>query len=326
MNKKNSMGAIFALAIFGMPIQANADTLLNIGTGSITGLFYPTGGFVCNLLNKSRATEGHDIRCSVESTPGTVSNLRNLRRGALDVTLAMSSLQYDANIGQGVFAEEGANEDMRFLMSFTTNQQHAVVRADAGITHVRELRGKRVNTGNPGSGTEATAYMLLDYFDIDPEKDLALDSKLTSREQVPALCDGKIDAFMFPSAVPNPSLVEATNTCDVKLVPLNGPELDRLLEENSYFGPSVIPGGTYDGTDEDVPTFAYAATLLTSADLPDEVAYQLVKAVFENFEDFKKNHPAFADMERKKSITFGKSVTPYHPGAERYYQEAGLLP
>lgn len=318
--------AIVAVCVVAATPDASAQSkrkLFNIGTAGITGSFWATGGLVCNLVNKSRKKQKHTLRCTVESTAGSVGNLRALRAGDLDLVFAQSNLEYHSYNGSGPFAKEGAHKDLRFIMSFNTNRLHVVTRKDANINKMADLKGKRVNTGNPGSGTEATSYMVFKYFGIDPKKDLALDSKLTSREQSKALCDGKIDAFLYATAVHAATLEEATNTCDVKIISLEGPELDKLLAERDYFGRVKIPAGSYRGHDKDIVTFGYAATLLTTKDLPEEIGYHLVKAVMNGFETIKKTAPMFALLDRKSAATFGKHV-PYHKGAEKYYKEVGL--
>lgn len=329
---KNLAASIAITVAMGVGLAATAPSasaksdrvLFNIGTAGITGSFWATGGQVCNLLNKSRKKQGHALRCTVESTAGSVSNLRALRNGDLDLVFAQSNLEYHSYNGSGPFAKEGPHKDLRFVMSFTTNRLHVVVRKDAGIKKMADLKGKRVNTGNPGSGTETTAYMVFSYFGIDPEKDLAVDSKLPSREQSKALCDGKIDAYLYPTAVPVATIEEAANTCDVDILSLEGPELDKLLAERDYFGKVVIPGGAYRGVPDDKVTFGYAAALLTTKDLPDEIGYHLAKSVMNGFEAIKKTAPMFKLLDRQTSATFGKHV-PYHPGVEKYYKEAGLV-
>lgn len=317
--------AAFMLASAAPQAVAQSErTLFNIGTGGLTGIFYATAGQICNLVNKSREKQGHALRCTVESTGGSVANLRQLRSGDLDLAFASSDIVYQAYNGVDFFADAGKDEDLRYIMTFADSKMHVVTRVDTGIEKIADLVGKKVNTGNPGSGTEANTYMLLKYFGIDPEKDFELNSKLTSREQSTALCDGKIDAFFFPSGVPIASIEEAANTCDVRLLSLEGPEFDRLLEENTQIGRTIIPAGVYRGHNEDVVTFATAGTLMTTSRLPDEVAYNLVKAVMDGFEDIKQSAPVFNLLDRKTSVGFGRH-TPYHPGAERYFKEVGLL-
>lgn len=321
-------GALFALAALvaaaGQPANAqDKRNIFNIGTAGVTGIFWPTGGYICNLVNRSRQSQGHNLRCTVESTAGSVYNLRAIRNGDLDLGLAQSDLQYYAYKGKGAFKEEGPNPDLRYIMSFTANMIHVVVREGSGIKTFRDIKGKRFNTGNAGSGTEVTARLLMSYFGLEPS-DLAVESKLASREQSSALCDGKIDGYLYPTAVPVAVIEEAANTCKVDIISIDGPELDKLLEEHPYFEPMTIPANTYRGVDHDVKTFGYMATLVTSTKFPEEAAYNLAKAVMNGFEGFKQQGAAFKLMERESSIKVGRHI-PYHPGAERYYREAGLL-
>lgn len=149
MRRLASMGAILALAAVAVAHPAEAQdkrNLFNIGTAGVTGIFWPTGGYICNLVNRSRESQGHKLRCTVESTAGSVYNLRAIRRGDLDLGLAQSDLQYYAYKGLGAFKEEGPNPDLRYIMSFTANMIHVVVREDSGIKTFRDIKGKRFNT------------------------------------------------------------------------------------------------------------------------------------------------------------------------------------
>ncbi|MDF1671331.1 MAG: TAXI family TRAP transporter solute-binding subunit [Roseovarius sp.] len=305
-------------------MSESEQTIFNIGTGGLGGIFWPTGGKVCDLMNRSRNDGAHNFRCVVESTGGSVSNLRGVRRNDLDLGLAQADLLFLASTGGGKFAEDGADEDLRFVMSFNQNMLHVMARAEAGIEGVADLAGMRVNTGNVGSGTEATAYRVLPYYGIDPATDLALDSKLTLKEQGQALCDGRIDAFLQPTAVGFAVGLETSNTCDVVVVPVDGEPLERLLAEHPYYGRTEITGGTYVGTEEAVETFGYPVVLMASQSVPDEFVYHLVKSVFDNFEDFTRQHPAYGTMTRESSATFG-AMAPYHAGAENFYREVGLI-
>jgi len=151
-----------------------------------------------------------------------------------------------------------------------------------------------------------------------------LASELKSAEQSKALCDNKIDAMVFTVGHPSGSIKEVTTSCDSVLVNVTGPAIDKLVKDNAYYRYATIPGGMYHGTPNDTHTFGVGATLVTSTRVSDEVVYQLVKAVFENFDSFKKLHPAFAVLKKSQMIKDGLSA-PLHPGAVRYYKEAGLM-
>ena len=154
--------------------------------------------------------------------------------------------------------------------------------------------------------------------------DFSLASELKADEHGPALCDGKIDGFFYGVGHPSANIQDPTTTCAAKLIPLTGPVVDKLVAENPYYAKATIPGGLYKNNPDDTQTFGVLATLVTSANTPEESVYQLVKAVFENFDDFRKLHPAFANLDKEEMTSAGLSA-PLHPGAEKYYKEAGLM-
>ena len=302
--------------------SAQDQKFITIGTGGVTGVYYPTGGAICRLVNKDRAQTG--IRCSVESTGGSVYNVNTIRSGELDMGVVQSDVQYKALKGEGEeFESQGPYDDLRAVFSVHAEPFTVVARADSGIETFDDLKGKRVNIGNPGSGQRSTMEVLMNAKGWTMD-DFALASELKSAEQSQALCDNKIDAMVFTVGHPSGSIQEATTTCDTKLIPVTGPEVDQLVEQNPYYAKAVIPGGMYRGTDDDVETFGVKATFVTSAAVPDDVVYEVTKAVFENFDDFKKLHPAFANLQQEDMVTQALSA-PLHPGAEKYFKEAGLM-
>ncbi|UOA32874.1 hypothetical protein DSM110093_02681 [Sulfitobacter sp. DSM 110093] len=297
---------------------------VNIGTAGIGGGYYPTGGFICNVLNKSRKANGHNIRCTVESTGGSVANMRSIQIGDLEVGIAMSAWQFHSWHGSDQFTEDGKNEDLRFLFSLHADAAHIVTRAGSGIEDFRSLEGKIVNTGNAGSGSEAQVYEMLDRYGVSADTFFKQETKLTSKEQAQALCDGKIDAFFYPTAVGAASILEATNTCDAKVISWNDDVVAAKMEEQPFVIPVVIPAGTYKGQDAEVVSWGTPATINAHADTPEEVVYYLVKAVFDDFESFKAQSPMFNAVKIETAATAGRTA-PYHPGAERYFREVGLI-
>jgi TRAP transporter TAXI family solute receptor len=314
--------AASALLVGASFATASAQTFITIGTGGVTGVYYPAGGAICRLVNKDRGE--HGIRCSVESTGGSVYNVNTIRAGELDMGIVQSDVQYNALKGEGQeFEGAGPFEELRAVFSMHPEPFTVVARADSGIESFDDLKGKRVNVGNPGSGQRSTMEVLMDAKGWTMD-DFALASELKSAEQAQALADNKIDAICFTVGHPSGTIQEATTTVDAKLISVAGPEVDQLVGSNPFYTKAVIPGGMYRGTDDDVETFGVRATFVTSSEVPDEVIYEVVKAVFENFEDFKKLHPAFASLEKEEMIESALSA-PLHPGAEKYYKEAGLL-
>ena len=313
--------AVTALALsIGVPVWAE-QKFVTIGTGGVTGVYYPTGGAICRLVNKNR--NKHGIRCSTESTGGSVFNLNTIRAGDLDMGVAQSDWQYHAYHGSSKFKDKGANRELRAIFSVHPEPFTVVARADSGIRNFGDLKGKRVNVGNPGSGQRGTMEVLMEASGWKMS-DFALASELKSSEQSMALCDNKIDAMVFTVGHPSGSIKEATTSCDSVLVNVTGSAVDMLVAENDFYRTATIPGGMYSGNPKDTKTFGVGATFVTSTRTPEDVIYQVVKAVFENFDSFRKFHPAFRNLDKKQMIKDGLSA-PLHAGAVKYYKEAGLM-
>jgi TRAP transporter TAXI family solute receptor len=311
--------ALAALAI-SVPGVVHAQEFITIGTGGVTGVYYPTGGAICRLMNADR--DEHGIRCSVESTGGSVYNLNTMRAGELDFGVVQSDWQYHAYNGSSQFADGGPYKGLRAVFSVHPEPFTVVARADAGIEDFDDLKGKRVNVGNPGSGQRGTMEVLMEAKGWSMD-DFALAAELKSAEQAQALCDNNIDAFVFVVGHPSGSIQEATTTCDTRLVNVAGPVVDDLVAENPYYSVATIPGGMYANNPQDTTTFGVRATFVSSTDVSNDAVYHLVSAVFENFEQFKSLHPAFQVLNKEEMVSSSLSA-PIHDGAMKYYREAGL--
>lgn len=317
---RTAWAAVVATAL--LPGAAAAQqNFVTIGTGGVTGVYYAAGGAICRLLNKDRAT--HGIRCSVESTGGSAFNVNTIKEGELDFGMAQSDVQYNAFNGAEAFQEGGAHADLRAVFSIHPEPFTVLAHPDAGVATFEDFKGKRFNIGNPGSGTRASMDRLLGAMGWTTA-DFSLASELKADEHGPALCDNKIDGFFYGVGHPSANIQDPTTTCSAQLVPLTGPVVDQLVAENPYYAKATIPGGLYNNNPDDVETFGVLATLVTSANVPEESVYQLTRAVFENFDEFKGLHPALANLEPERMIADGISA-PLHPGAERYYREKGWL-
>ncbi|MGB5464505.1 MAG: TAXI family TRAP transporter solute-binding subunit [Sedimenticolaceae bacterium] len=323
LSKGTFFGAATLVATLGLgaATTASADSFITIGTGGVTGVYYPTGGAICRLVNKGR--KEHGIRCSVESTGGSVYNLNTISAGELDMGVAQSDWQYHAYNGTSKFEEQGPNKDLRAVFSVHAEPFTVVARRDSGIKTFDDLKGKRVNIGNPGSGQRGTMEVVMAAKGWTTD-DFSLVSELKPAEQSQALCDNKIDAMIYTVGHPNGSIKEATTSCDTVLVNVDGPVIEKLVADNDYYRMAVIPGGMYTGSPDDTKTFGVGATFVSSTNTPSDTVYQVVKAVFENFDDFRKLHPAFADLQKEQMIKDGLSA-PLHDGAAKYYKEAGLM-
>ncbi len=311
-----------AVALAGaLSLPAMAVEFVTIGTGGVTGVYYPTGGAICRLMNKNKKETG--IRCSVESTGGSVYNINTIRAGELEVGVAQSDWQYHAYNGTAKFTDKGPFKELRAIFSIHAEPFTVVARKDAGIKNFEDLKGKRVNIGNPGSGNRGTMEVVMkakgwtkDTFKVAGE--------LKAAEQSKALCDNKIDAMVYVVGHPSGAIKEATTTCDSVIVNVYDDAIKKLIADNPYYSKAIVPGGMYRGNPDDVTTFGVRATLVTSSKVSEKVIYNLVKAVFDNFETFKKLHPAFAHLKKEDMIKAGLSA-PLHRGAIKYYKEVGLL-
>ncbi len=322
MIKLKSIAAILAtgLALTVTPTQAQTQ-FVTVGTGGVTGVYYAVGGAVCRLMNKDRATTG--IRCSVESTGGSVYNVNTIRAGELDFGVVQSDVQYNATKGENQFKDAGAMEGLRAVFSIHPEPLMVAARPEAGVKTFQDFKGKRLNIGNPGSGQRATVDMLLPVLGMS-KADFSLASELKADEHGAALCDNKIDGFAYVVGNPSANLQDVTTTCAAQLVNVTGPEIDKLIETHPYYASATIPGGLYANNPNPTTTYGVLATMVTSEKTSPEVVYQLTKAVFEHFDEFKKLHPAFAHLDPQHMIKDGLTA-PMHEGAVKYYKEKGWM-
>ncbi|MBT6093662.1 MAG: TAXI family TRAP transporter solute-binding subunit [Rhodospirillaceae bacterium] len=320
---------IAAVAVAGLSLTAGSGTaeaakkrFISIGTGGVTGVYYPTGASICRLVNKGR--KAHGLRCSVESTGGSVYNINTIKAGELDMGVAQSDWQHHAYHGTSKFKSSGPYKALRAVFSVHPEPVTMVARKESGITNISQVKGNRLNIGNPGSGTRATWEVLEAALGWNRKSDLKLATGFKSAEQSQKLCDNQIDAFFWLVGHPSGNTKEATTSCDAALVNVTGPVIDKLVKENAFYRYATIPGGMYRGNPNDTKTFGVGATFVSSTALPADVVYTVVKAVFTNFDTFKKLHPAFSILKKKEMVKDSLSA-PLHDGAAKYYKEAGLM-
>ncbi len=314
------MAAAAALTLVSGVAQAE-EKFITIGTGGQTGVYFVVGQSICKLVN--RGTGKHNLKCTAPSTGGSIANINAIKAGDQDMGVAQSDWQYHALNGTSKFQDSGAFPGLRAVFSVHPEPFTVIARSDSGINSFDDLKGKRVNIGNPGSGQRGTMEVIMGAKGWTMD-DFALASELKSAEQAQALCDNKVDAIIFTVGHPNGSIQEATTSCEAHVVPVTGPEIDKLVSDNPYYSAAKIPGGMYTGTDSDVDTFGVRATFVSSDQVDDETVYQVVKAVFDNMNRFKKLHPAFGVLTPEEMVAAGISA-PLHDGAARYYKEQGLM-
>jgi len=317
--KKQLIGAL-VLSLAAAGAASAQQRFISIGTGGVTGVYYPTGGAICRLVNKNR--KEHGIRCSAESTGGSIYNINTIKAGELEFGVAQSDWQYHAYNGTSKFEDAGPFKDLRAVFSVHPEPVTILARGDSDISNITDLKGTRLNIGNPGSGTRGTWEVIEQALGWKRD-DLKLAAELKSAETGQALCDGKIEAYFWLVGHPSALTQETLSTCDAKLVNATGDAITKLVDDNPYYRVATIPAGMYNN-EEDVTTFGVGATFVSSAKVPEDVVYTVVKAVFENFEEFTKLHPAFANLKPEEMISDSLSA-PLHDGAAKYYKEKGWL-
>ena len=319
MNKALLSAAVLAATLAAPSLQAQ-QKYVTIGTGGVTGVYYAAGGAICRLVNKDRKV--HNIRCSVESTGGSVFNVNTIKAGELDLGATQSDVQYNAVKGLAQF-KDGAHSDLRSVFSLHPEPFTVLARKEANIRSFADFKAKKFNVGNPGSGTRASMEELLVSMGWKLG-DFALASELKADEHGAALCDGKIDGFFYGVGHPSANIQDPTTSCGAKLVSLTGPAVDKLVKEKPYYAYATIPGGLYPSNAADTKTYGVLATMVSSSKVPADTVYAVVKGVFDNFDEFKKLHPALAILSPQSMIKDGLSA-PLHEGAVKYYKEKGWL-
>ncbi len=322
MRKKLFMvlSVVMTCALFAPGAHAKR-VFVTIGTGGITGVYYPTGGAIAKMVNKKKKEYG--IRATVESTGGSVFNVNAVMNGDLEFGIVQSDRQYQAVNGLAEWKDKGPQKDLRAVFSIHPESVTLIAAVDSGIKSIQDVRGKRINIGNPGSGQRQNAIDAFEAVGIDYKKDLKAES-IKASEAAGLLQDGRIDAFFYTVGHPNGSVKEATSGArKVRIVDITG--VDNLLARYPYYAKAIIPISNYPGAqnEKDVQTFGVKATFVTSAKVPDDVVYAITKEVFDNLDDFKKLHPAYATLTRENMLQ-GLSA-PIHPGALKYYREVGLM-
>lgn len=315
----STLAAAAALMAPMAPAQAQ-QKFMTIGTGGVTGVYYAAGGAICRLVNKDRAK--HGIRCSVESTGGSVFNVNTIKAGELDLGFTQSDVQFNALKGVGQF-KDAAYTDLRAVFSVHPEPFTVLARKEANIKTFADFKGKRFNVGNPGSGTRASMEELLGAMGWKLG-DFSLASELKADEHGPALCDGKIDGFFYGVGHPSANIQDPTTSCGAQLVSITGPAVDKLIADKPYYAKATIPGGLYPNNPNPAQTYGVLATVVTSSKVPAESVYQVVKAVFDNFDEFKKLHPALANLTPEAMVANGNSA-PLHEGAAKFYKEKGWI-
>lgn len=313
MDKKmKNIFRLFLLGILTSPLLSSE--FITIGTGGVTGTYYPTGGAICKFVNQYK--KDSKIRCSVESTDGSLYNINGIKNGELDFGIVQSDIVYQA------VEKDKKSSKLRSVMAIYPELLTLVTKNDSNINNLLDIKGKRINLGNSGSGNETTALTLLKEAGIKKE-DLKLAATFNSSEMPDALKNNQIDGYFYMVGHPTANIKDAASSVNIRIIPIEDIFSDSLVKKYPYFSKSIIEAGTYKGQSNDIQTFGVKAVLVTSEDIDENIVYFLVKAILENFDEFKKLHPAYANLT-KESLLEGIAA-PLHDGAKRYYEKNGLL-
>lgn len=319
--KTKSLVLLILLSLLFVSCSKQQTNFVTIGTGGVTGVYYPTGGAISRMINLQK--DVYQIKATVESTPGSVYNINAVISGDLDFGITQSDRQYQAYHGLAEWADIGKQEDLRAIFSIHPESITLIVSEESGINSLADLKGKRINLGNPGSGQLQNSRDILKAIGLD-EKDF--NAEFVKAVEAPGLLqDERIDAFFYTVGHPNGNIKESTSgRIKVKIIPITGPEIDKMLEEFPYYAKSVISKEFYPNSlnEEDINTIGVKATFITSVNVNEKIVYAMTKEVFENLEEFKKLHPAYKVLT-KENMMAGLSA-PIHEGASRYFKEIGL--
>jgi uncharacterized protein len=299
------------------PIVPRPDVV--IGTASVTGIYYPLGGAICRLLNLE--TSGHGLRCSEQPSSGSVATLESLRRGRLDLGVVPSDVLADAVAGQGAFRSRGAATDLRILFAGPDEMLTVVARKELGIRTVAEIRGTRINVGDPGSRQRANLDRVMAALGLGRD-DFADVRELPAVEQYRAFCDSEVNVIVYSVGHPSGLIHDVTRACQGVLIDVSGPAIDHMLAEHREYEGVVIPGGTYSANQADVRTFGVRAVVVASPRVSDAMAYEITRTVFDNVDAFRRLHPAFETLSVAEMMQ-PRGRAPVHAGALRYYRERG---
>jgi len=319
MTKVRKIGKTIITASVMLTGSAFATQFITIGTGGVTGTYYPTGGAICRMMNKEKKTTG--IRCSVESTGGSVYNVNTINANELDFGIAQSDTIYQAFNGEGKFKGK-AITGLRSVLAIYPELLAFVVNKKSGIKTLADIKGKKVNIDVAGSGTRMTTEIVLKAFGIK-KSDLALANELKSSEGPTMLKDNKIDGYFGVFGHPTANIKDASNSLDIDIVAIDGKPIDDLVAKYSYYAKGVISGTFYHGVKHDTPSIGVKAVLVTKDSIDEKIVYTLTKTILDNFDAFKKLHPAYKTIT-KESLLSGLAI-PQHPGAIKAFKEAGLL-
>jgi len=302
-------------------IRGKSTSHMLLGTGSVRGVYFPIGGVICRLLNRHKSL--HRIRCSLESTGGSIYNLRELREGNFDLVVAQSDWQYHAYNGSSTFKEDGANKDLRAVFALEPDPLALIVQQDSEIQNFDDLENRSVSFGYARSLQHRIINDLLAAKGWD-DNNFKVVRRMSDTKQIGELCGSRVEAILLLGSSLDDYLKRVPEDCKLRFVPLDGPEISGIIEEKPYYRTGEILKGRYLDTKKDVKSFGLGATFVALESTSPKAIYHVVKEIVENFKDFQSLHPSLKSLS-KKELPYAGISAPLHPGAIRYYREARLL-
>jgi len=324
----NRVGKAFAVSLMalfyfiGATGAAQEPEAITIATGRVGGLYYPVGDAICDIINENRDERGPT--CTVQITVGSIENIERLRKGEVKLALAQSDWQHDAFKGSGLFEADGPFAELRSVLAIYVENLTVVARGDRNFKTFEDLKGQRVFMGSPGSGRRPLMQVAMKAYGWTPDAVIDV-TEFKAANLAQALCDHEFDAFIDTIGHPNPIAKEAMATCDAELLPVAGPGIAKLIEEQPFYVTSVIPGDLYPGHSQEVPTLGVVATLLARAETRPEIIHHIVKAFFESLDGLRKASPIFSSLRQEDMFEIGLTA-PLHEGVLKYLSELDIKP
>ncbi len=333
MPSRKLIGAVIAVAGLALAGTSFAQDVkfFRIATGGTSGTYFPIGGLIANAISNPPGSRPCDEggSCGVPglvataiASNGSVANVNAINSGGVESGFSQSDVAYWAQTGTGVFEGKGKVEKLRAIANLYPESIHLIASKSSGIKSVADLKGKRVSLDEPGSGTIVDARLILGAWGLS-EDDIEADY-LKPNQAADRMRDGAMDAFFFVGGFPAGAIVELASNTDITVVPIAGDEADSVVSDYEFFAANTIPAGTYEGQDEDVETLSVGAQLVTSADQPEELIYEITKALWnDNTRKLLDNGHAKGKVITLDTALDGVGI-PLHPGAKKFYDEAGV--
>lgn len=320
--RRLAIGAALGAVVMGSTIAAAQNqTFFRIGTGGTAGTYYPIGGLIANIVSGTNGGVPGLVATAV-ATNGSIANINAINGGSMESGFSQSDVAYWAHSGTGLFEGKGKIENLRAISTLYPETIHIVTRKDANIKSVADLKGKRVSLDEPGSGTLVDARIVLAAYGLS-EKDIKAEH-LKPGPSSDRLRDGALDAYFFVGGYPTGAISELATSSGIALVPIAGPEAEKLLSQYQFFAKDTVPAGVYKDVGE-TQTISVNAVWVTSAKQPDDLVYNMVKTHYSDASRaaLDAGH-AKGKLIRLETAATGTGV-PLHPGAEKFYREKGIV-